>query len=77
MHQSFVSPPGINPVSQTPQPQIDVHSQLCGVVVSGSATSFSFLVPASIISCDDSSLPCWANGQAPRGMSFLEKEKQI
>ena len=66
LHQSFVLPvePG-NPVLQSaPQLHIDVHVQLFGVVVSGSATSFALSVISSRFMPIDSPYFWLANGQA-------------
>ena len=62
MHQSFVSPrgmgrPGSHP---TPQLQIEVQTQLFGVVVSGSATSFESSF--STVSFNSCSAFCRENG---------------
>ena len=62
MHQSFVSPRGMGSPGSHPAPQlqIEVQTQLFGVVVSGSATSFESSF--STVSFNSCSAFCRENG---------------
>ena len=76
MHQSFVSPRGIgSPGSHpTPQLQIEVQTQLFGVVVSGSATSFELRV--STDSFNSCSAFCRENGHDAM-KEYMNKDTKV